>query len=231
MSILESPALGIFLSIFTYIIGLKIKEKFKLDIFNPLLIAVILIIFILKVTGVSYETYKIGGDYIHFFLSPLTVALGIMLYRQRITIKKHFISLIIGITSGVVTSFVSIYFLGRLLKLDDLMLLSSLPKSITTPMAISLSDILGATESVTIILVIITGISGAFMAPFVVKLFPKFSAMAKGIGIGTSSHAVGTSKALELGEEEGAFSSSAIALAGIITVLLVPFMARFVGLL
>ena len=231
MNILNSPAFGIFLSIFTYQIGLRLKARFKLDIFNPLLLAMIMCIAFLKFTGISYETYKLGGDYIHFFLSPLTVALGIMLYRQRDMIKKHLVSLVIGITTGVITSFITVYFMGRAFGLDDLIILSSLPKSITTPMAISLTSIFNGEVPLTIILVVITGISGAFTAPFLVKLFPNFNAMSKGIGIGTAAHAVGTSKALELGEEEGAFSSSAIAISGVITVLIVPFLARFAGLL
>jgi len=231
MSILSSPVFGIFISIVTFQIGLMLKRRYKSDLFNPLLLSMFMIIGILTFFKIPYASYKVGGDYIHFFLSPLTVALGVMLYRQRQMIKRHFISLIIGITSGVITSFFSIYALGKIFHLSDRMLLSSLPKSITTPMAISLTSILDGDIPLTIILVVITGMSGAFMAPFMVKIFPKFNAISKGIGIGTASHAVGTSKALELGEEEGAFSSSAIAIAGLITVILVPFLARFTGLL
>jgi predicted murein hydrolase (TIGR00659 family) len=222
---------GIFLSIVTYQIGIKLKERFKNDLFNPLLLAMFMIIGFLMLFHIPYDNYKIGADYIHFFLSPLTVALGIMLYRQRAVIKRHFVSLIIGITSGVVTSFFCILLMGKAMGLDDSLILSALPKSITTPMAISLTEILGGEAPLTIILVVITGMSGAFLAPFAVKLFPHFNAIAKGIGIGTASHAVGTSKALELGEEEGAFSSSAIALAGLITVLVIPFLAKWFGLI
>ncbi|MDK2865949.1 MAG: hypothetical protein PWP51_111 [Clostridiales bacterium] len=231
MNILNSPVFGIFLSIITYQIGLKLKARFKSDLFNPLLLAMFMIIGFLTLFHIPYDSYKIGADYIHFFLSPLTVALGIMLYRQRAVIKQHFVSLIIGISAGVITSFFTILLMAKAMGLSDMLTLSALPKSITTPMAISLTQILGGEEPLTIILVVITGMSGAFLAPFAVKLFPHFNAIAKGIGIGTASHAVGTSKALEMGEEEGAFSSSAIALAGLITVLIVPFLAKWFGLL
>ncbi len=228
---LESPVLGLVLTIFAYQIGLIIKRYLKTDIVNPLLVATVIIIAFLKITGIPYDNYKLGGDYINFFLNPLTVALGIMLYRQRLTIKTHFISLVIGITSGVITSFLCLWFMGRLMGLDYELIYSLLPKSITTPMAISLTDILGGNASITVVMVIITGIFGAFIAPLMVKLMPFLSPIAVGVGIGTASHAVGTSKALEMGEIEGAFSSTAIALSGLITILLVPFLVKLMTLL
>lgn len=218
----ESHAFGILLTIFAYQIGLFIRKKTKSDLANPLLLALIIIIGFLVVFNIPYEVYKKGGDGIHFFLSPLTVALGVMLYRQRKTIATYFWSLLIGITAGVTVSFFTIYGLGRLFKLEDSLLISLFPKSITTPMALSLAEILGGTPSLTVIMVIVTGISGAFMAPMVLKLFKKIGPIATGVGIGTAAHAVGTSKALEIGEKEGALSSAAIGLAGLITVILVP---------
>lgn len=223
-----SPAFGILLTIFAYQIGSFIRKKTKSDLANPLLLALVVIIGTLTIFNIPYETYKKGGDGIHFFLSPLTVALGVMLYRQRKTITTYFWSLLIGITSGVAISFFTIYGLGKLFKMPDDLLISLFPKSITTPMALSLSEILGGTPSLTVIMVIVTGISGAFMALLVMKLFKRVGPIATGVGIGTAAHAVGTSKALEIGEKEGALSSAAIGLAGLITVVLVPILYRFI---
>lgn len=150
-----------------------------------------------------------------------------MLYRQHNLIFKHFLSLIIGITSGVLSSFGSILIMGHFFNLSEDILLSMLPKSITTPMALALTDIIGGIPSITVIMVIITGIGGAFMAPLVLKVLRINNPIAVGTGIGTAAHAVGTSKALEIGEKEGALSSAAIGLAGLITVLLIPFLISF----
>ncbi|MCA0384611.1 MAG: LrgB family protein [Firmicutes bacterium] len=217
-----SPAFGILISIIAYAIGLRIKEKTNNVLANPLLIAVIIIIAFLKAFGIPYEHYKIGGDGIHYFLGPLTVALGLMLFRQRAVIKAHMVSLVVGITAGVLTSFFTIIALSKWLKLDAEMVKSLVPKSITTPMALSLVEINGGNAVITIAMVIVTGIFGALLAPLFVKWFPEFNAIAIGTGIGTSAHGVGTSKAIELGETEGALSSAAIGLAGLITILLVP---------
>ncbi|GAU77973.1 LrgB family protein [Fusibacter sp. 3D3] len=222
----SSPSFGILITIFAFQIGLIIKKKTKSDLANPLLIAMILIIIFLTLTGISYTQYMIGGNMIHYFLSPLTVALGHMLYRQRAVIEKYFLSLIIGICSGIVTSFLILKLLGTLFHLPQELLYSLYPKSITTPMAISLSEIIGGSPAITVVMVVVTGITGAFAAPYVVKLFPFLNPIARGIGIGTSSHAVGTSKALEMGETEGALSGTAIGLCGILTVLIVPFLIK-----
>ena len=224
MPLISTPAFGIVLTIVGYALGLWIKEKSKSVFANPILIALMFIAGFLTVTGIPYEAYQVGGNAIHYFLGPLTVMLGLMLYRQRKLIQKHFLSLIIGIISGVITSFITILVLGKLLGVDMAMITSLMPKSITTPMALSLVDIIGGNPAITVVMVIITGIFGALIAPLMVLWFPKLHKVAVGVGIGTAAHAVGTSKALELGETEGALSSAAIGLAGLITVLLVPLL-------
>lgn len=221
-NITETPAFGILISILGYAIGVFIKNKTKSVLANPILIAVIFIVSFLIIFDIPYEHYKIGGDGIHYFLGPLTVALGMMLYRQRHIIKANFISLLIGITSGVLTSFFTILFLSKWLGLDEFMIRSMVPKSITTPMALSLVEINGGNPVITVVMVIITGILGALVAPLFVKWFPSFDKIAVGVGIGTSAHGVGTSRAIELGETEGALSSAAIGLAGLLTIILVP---------
>ena len=222
----DSPAFGILITIIAYQIGLHIKQKTKSDLANPLLLAIIIIIGFLMLAHIPYEQYKIGGDFIHFFLSPLTVALGLMLYRQRHIIKKYFLSLMISISTGIITSYFILKQLGTWFGLADDILYSTYPKSITTPMAISLSQIIGGHSSITVIMVMLTGITGAFIAPYIIKVFPFLNPIAVGIGIGTSAHAVGTSKALEIGETEGALSGTAIGLCGILTVLFVPILVK-----
>ncbi|MDH8677716.1 LrgB family protein [Fusibacter bizertensis] len=222
LNITETPAFGILISILGYALGGFVKNKTKSVLANPILIAVIFIVAFLIIFDIPYEHYKIGGDGIHYFLGPLTVALGMMLYRQRHIIRTNFISLLVGITSGVLTSFFTIIFLSKWLGLDEMMMRSLVPKSITTPMALSLVEINGGNPVITVVMVIITGIVGALVAPLFVKWFPSFDKIAVGVGIGTSSHGVGTSKAIELGETEGALSSTAIGLAGLLTIILVP---------
>lgn len=226
-NLIANPAFSIILTVVAYSIGMWVKQKTQHVLANPILIATALIIAVLLVLQIPYETYQKGSYGIHYFLAPLTVALGMMLYRQRQLIKTYFWSLFIGISSGVLTSFLTIIALGKLLKLDLDMVASLLPKSITTPMAISLAEIIQGNSVITIVMVIVTGIAGAMMAPLVKKLFKHPSPIATGVGIGTASHAVGTSKAIEMGETEGALSSTAIALSGLITVLLVPLLFTF----
>lgn len=227
---LNSPGFGILITIVAYQLGLWIRKKTGSDLANPLLIAVIPIILLIALTPVTYEQYQIGGNTIHFMLSPLTVALGLMLYRQRLVIKKYLLSLIIGILSGVLTSFVAILVLGRVFQLPPELIASAIPKSITMPMALSLSEMLDATPAITVVMVVLTGVSGALLAPFMVKFFPFLNPIAVGIGIGTASHAVGTGKAIEIGEKEGALSSAAIGITGIITVIVVPFLYPLISL-
>jgi len=223
-SLIEMPAFGILITIVAYRIGLYVKEKTNSVLANPIVISVILISALLIGTGTPYETYKTGSAGIHYFLGPLTVALGLMLYRQRHIIKTHFFSLIIGVTSGVLASFFTIYGLSKAFGLDAFLTQSLFPKSITTPMALSLVEIIGGDPVLTIFMVIVTGIFGGLIAPLFPKVFKHLSSIGVGVGIGTGAHAVGTSKAIEMGETEGALSSAAIGLAGLITVLLVPLL-------
>lgn len=223
----QSPVFGLLISILAFRIGVWVKDKTQSDFANPLLVAMVLIIGFLKAFDIPYAHYQNGASGIHFVLGPLTVALGMMLYRQRLLIKKHLLALTLGILSGIFTSFFSILFLSRLIGVDNHLITSMLPKSITMPMALSLTELLGGEPAITVIMVIIAGTGGAFLVPFVLKVMPKMDSVAIGVGIGTASHAVGTSKALEIGEKEGALSSTAIGLAGVLTVLVVPILYRF----
>lgn len=224
---IDTPYFGILLSIGTYLIATSIYRKIKIPIFNPLLITVILIIGVLKVSKVPLTTYNKGGDLIMFFLAPATVILAVPLYKQIDLLKKNFFPIIIGVFVGSLTSMLSVIFLSKLLGLDELITKSIVPKSITTPIGMEISKTFGGVIPVTVVSIVITGILGAVIGPIIIKLGKIKSKIAKGIALGTASHAIGTSKALELGEVEGAMSGLAIGLAGAITVFLSPFIFSF----
>ena len=224
IELLNSPLFGICLTIIAYIIGMEIYKKFRLPILNPILIALIIIIPILLYFKIPLETYKKGGDLISFFLAPATVVLAVPLYKKINLLKQHFIPILGGIVVGVLTSILSCVFIGKILKMDLGLIRSSLPKSVTTPIAIELSRQVEGFIPITIVMVMITGMTGAILAPFICKIFKIENRIAQGSAIGTSSHAVGTSRAIEMGETEGAMSGLAIGVAGIFTVFILPLL-------
>ncbi|MBQ3420769.1 MAG: LrgB family protein, partial [Romboutsia sp.] len=201
--------------------------KTKNPIFNPLLIAILGIILFLSITNIPYESYKLGGDIINLFLGPVTIVLAVPLYKQFDLFKKYLVEILIGITCGVIVSFTSIKLVGYFTNADINIINSLLPKSITTPMGISLTKMLNGIEAITVVSIILTGILGAIIAPIVFKIGKINHPVAKGIALGTSSHALGTTKALQMGEVEGAMSGLSIGVCGIITVVLIPIITRF----
>ncbi|GAA0712508.1 LrgB family protein [Paraclostridium ghonii] len=228
-NVLQTPIFGIVVSILFFSMGVYIQKKTNLAICNPLLIAILGIIIFLKVSHISYESYKIGGDTINFFLSPVTIVLAVPLYKQYDLLKKHLHEIVIGITSGVLVSFISILIITKITNSDKLIMDSLLGKSITTPMGISLTSTLGGIESVTIVAIILTGIVGGMIATPIFKFINTKHPVSKGIALGTASHALGTTKALELGEIEGAMSGLAIGISGTITVILIPILINFLN--
>lgn len=220
--LMNSPLFGILSSLLGFMIGTYIYRRTSMAVFNPILICIILLIAVLKKFNISLETYNQGGKFISFFLAPATIVLAVPLYRQKKLLVENIIPILTGILSGVITSVCMILFLGSLLNIEKTLVLSLVPKSITTPLGIALTQNIGGMESITIVAIIITGILGAIISPVLLKILKIQSPIAKGIGIGTSAHAVGTSKAVEMGETEGAMSGMSIGLAGLITVLLAP---------
>ena len=218
--VFSSPFFGITISIVAYSIGVWLNKKTKMALINPLLISYVIIIPLLILLNIPLEWYKRGGDIINMFLSPATAVLAITVYRQRKLLKDHILSVIVGSIAGSLTSILVVYALCRLLLMPDEITVSMLPKSITTPMAIAVSESLGGIEAVTVLAVIITGISGNILGPILIKVFRIKNEIAQGMAMGAASHAVGTSKAIELGEVQGALSSIALVMSGIITVIL-----------
>ena len=178
---------------------------------------------------IPLEYFRKGGDYITFLLAPATIALALPLYRQLEKLKKNLIPILIGSVVGAVTAIVSTITLGKILGIDKMLLVSFMPKSITTPIGIELSKLLGGIPAITIFSILVTGIAGNVFAPLVCRYFRIKHPVAKGIGIGISSHAVGTSKAIEMGEVEGAMSALSIVIAGIITFIIAPVFIFLVG--
>lgn len=219
---------GLFISVFAYLIGMWLKKKLGWGILNPLLVAIILVIAFLKGTGISYSAYNEGACYISYFLTPATVCLAIPLYRQLELLKKNFAAVIIGITSGVVGSAVSIFLMSLLFKLDHAYYVSLLPKSITTAIGMGVSEEAGGIVTITIVSIIVTGILGNIAADAWFKIIGLKEPIAKGLALGTAAHAIGTAKALEMGEVEGAMSSLAVAVAGLMTVVVVPLVSGLI---
>lgn len=222
----SSPLFGLILSITVFLLARELANKLKLAIFNPLIVSIIIVIGILKLTGISYEDYYTGGTILNMLIAPATVALAIPLYRSIHLLKHHARSIISGIVTGTLVSTLATGALAVLLKYDKSLAASMLPKSVTTAIAIDISKQLGGISTVTIIAVIITGIAGAIMAPSILKLFKVEEPVAQGVALGTSAHAIGTVKALELGTVEGAMSGLAIGVTGVVTVFIAPFMLQ-----
>ena len=227
--ILNTQLFGIITIFSFYNIALFIQKKAKKAIFNSLLICILLIIVFLKITSIPYENFKIGADIINFMLGPVTVVLALPLYRQFHLFKKHLKEILIGILGGVITSFIIITIIGKLTLTHDGIIYSILPKSITTPMGISLVNALGGVEAITVVCIIATGIFGNILGEVILKVGNIKHPVSKGIAMGTAAHAMGTSKALEMGEVEGAMSSLSIGISGVLTVILVPILISFIG--
>lgn len=215
-----SPFFGITLTVVAYWIGVKTQKKTGLVICNSMIITVALLIAVLTVFHIPYEDYYQGGSLINMFLGPATACMAVTIYAKIDLLKKNWLPVLAGCLAGTVTAIGSILVMSRLFGLDKAMTVSLLPKSVTTPIATAVSEGHGGIVPITVAAVIVTGILGNLTAPFMVKLFRVKDPMAAGLGIGTCSHALGTAKALEMGETEGAMSGLAIGICGILTALL-----------
>lgn len=220
---------GIILTIIAFEIGVSIRNKWRNPLLNPILIATILIIGFLTITGISYDTYKVGGDYISFFLGPVTVLLAVPLYRHIQALKNAWLPILAGIVVGSTVSIVCVIACAKILNLSKTLMLSLIPKSITIPMGSVVSEQIGGIPSITIVSIVITGITGAVTAPLVCRFFRIKNPVAQGVAIGTSSHALGTTKAMEIGEVQGAMSSLSIGVAGVVTVFITPVLLKIFG--
>ena len=214
----SSVFFGLFVTLVAYFIGLEIKKKTKLAVMNPILIATALVIALLSCLDIPYESYNQSAKLISSLLTPATICLAVPLYEQLALLKKHRNAILAGIISGVITSLVCVLALSLLFKLDHASYVTLLPKSITTAIGMGVSEELGGYVSITVAVILITGILGNVIAEHVCRLFGITDSVARGVAIGSSSHAIGTAKAMELGQIEGAMSSLSIVISGILTV-------------
>ena len=216
----QSLFFGVMISIVMYEIGVYLKKKTKLAILNPLLFSIAAVIILLLACHIDYATYNNGAKYLSYLLTPATVCLAVPLYEQFELLKKNIKAIMAGIISGALTSVTCVLVLSVLFHLSHAEYVTLLPKSITTAIGMGVSEELGGVVTITVAVIIITGVFGNITAEFICKLFHIEEPIAKGIAIGSASHAVGTAKAMELGEIEGAMSSLSIAVSGLITVVL-----------
>ncbi len=218
------PLFGFTVCVISYHIGVKTKARFNYPIINPLVIATIICISIIMLFRIPLENFMNGANVIAMFLAPATAALALSIYRQIKIIKKNLIPILVGCTVGSISAITSVIVLCKVFGLSDEITLSLIPKSITTAIAADLSASLGGIPSITVAAVMVTGLFGTIMSPYFIKWFRINNSVAAGLAIGASCHALGTSKAIEIGEVEGSLSGIAVGLCGLITVLVSIFL-------
>ncbi len=222
---LSSMYAGTVLSLAAYMLGVWLKKQFRSPLLNPLLVAILITIAVLLAGRVNYEVYDASAKTLSWFLTPATVCLAIPLYENFRLLLKHLQAVLLGIVSGVFTSLVSVLALSAVMHLSHQEYVTMLPKSITTAIGMGVSQELGGHVTITVATIVITGVLGNMLAEPLFRLFRITEPIAKGVALGTAAHAIGTAKAMEMGEVEGAMGSLSIAVAGILTVCLSPVFA------
>lgn len=229
--ITTSSFFGMALTFLVYYFFHIVKEKLKIKspLFNPLLLSATVIICLLLVTKTDYEVYNQGAKYLTYWLTPLTICLAVPLYRRVKELKENFFAIIISVFAGVIGHAVIIGAITIAFNVNRVLAHSIMPKSVTTVVALGLCNKLGGIESVTIVGVTIAGMTGVIVGPIILKALKITEPAAQGLAFGTASHALGTSKAMEYGEVQGAMSSLALVVTAILTVIVVPFLAIITG--
>lgn len=221
----SSAYFGAALSVCAYVIGMKVQSRFKIAIANPLFISILLVIATLSFSGIDYESYNASAKYLGYFLTPATVCLAIGLYEQLSLLKTNAIAIILGILSGIICSALGVLLLAAIFTLPHSMYVTLLPKSITSAIGMEVSSALGGIPSITVAVIILSGIVGNMFAIFFCRVMKISSPIAKGIAIGSSSHAIGTAKAIEMGDIEGAMSGLSVAVSGVLSVIFINIFA------
>ena len=221
----NSVFFGVMVTFASYALGMLLKKRFKTALFNPLLVSIALILVFLLATGVSYDSYAEGADCISYLLTPATICLAVPLYQQMELLKQNYKAVVAGILAGALSRMTCVLALAAMFHFSHEAYVTFLPKSITTAIGIGVSEELGGYVSVTVVVIVVTGVLGNIFAEQALKLMRIKEPIAKGIAIGSASHAVGTAKAMELGPIEGAMSSLSIVVSGILTVVGAPFFA------
>lgn len=210
---------GLALTLFAGILGLYLKSKLAWNLFNPMLFSILLIIAVLVMFDLPYESYALGGDLILKMLGPITVVLAVPLYQHHDKLKRHAFAILFGVVLGALSALVSVYLFSLAAGLDTTLMRSLLPRSVTTPIGIASSEMIDGLVGLTVLSIVITGTFGAIIADWVFKRFKIDDPIAKGVALGTSAHAIGTGRAFEYGTLEGAMSGLSIAIAGVATIV------------
>lgn len=227
-AIVGSVFFGIILTVITFYIGNLLKRKLKHPLANPILISGMAVIGILVFFDIDFDTYNKGAKYIGFLLTPATVCLAIPLYEEIQHLKNNWLAIMSGIISGIISSAATVFVLSLVFKLGHQEYVTLLPKSITAAIGMDISKQLDGVVSITVAIIIITGLIGNIMGEFILEKFNIKHPIAKGVAYGASSHALGTSKAMEIGELEGAISGLSLAVSGILTVFAVSMFANLI---
>ena len=225
---LTSATIGVVISLIGFFIGILCREKFKLPIFNPLLIAIIFTIGFVSIFRIDYDSYYSSAKYLSWLLTPATVSLAIPLYKEIDKLKANWKMILISIACGCVSSVVTVLVLSLVFRFNHAQYVTFLPKSITTAIGMGVAEELGGIVPVTVAAIIVTGIFGAIISDIVFKIFHITDPIAQGLALGASAHAIGTSKAIELGDLQGAMAGLAICTSGIITVALATTFAGII---
>mgnify|MGYP004563550171 FL=1 len=223
----NSVFFGVAISMASYGLGALLQRKLKLALFNPLLVSIIVTIAALALLKMDYKTYYEGAKYLSYLLTPATVCLAVPLYEQLELLKKNLKAIIAGVVSGILTTMLSVLAMSAAFGFTHKEYVSFLPKSITTAIGMGVSEKLGGYVTLSVAVIIITGILGSILAPVCCRVFRITEPVAKGIAIGSASHAIGTARAMEMGEVEGAMSGLSIAVSGLLTVIAASVFAQF----
>lgn len=218
----NSELFALTLVIGTYMVATVLYRKTHICLLHPLITTILVIIAVLELLGIEYESFRQSSHLIHFLLGPSVVALGYVLYNQMQYLKGNVISILTAVFVGALVGIISVIVIGKLMGADEALIATLQPKSVTTPIAMGISEKAGGIPSLTAVIVVAVGIFGSIVGPFVMKVLGIHSHIAKGLALGASSHGVGTAAAIQIGAIEGALSGLAIGLMGIMTAILVP---------
>lgn len=229
-SLVHSEIFDLALVVGTYIATTILYKKTHLSVLHPLLTSIFVIIVILEFLDIEYASFQQGSHLIHFMLGPSVVALGYVLFEQMKYLKGNVVSILTSVFVGAIVGIISVIVIGKLMGADQSLIATLQPKSVTTPIAMGISEKNGGIPSLTAVIVVAVGIFGSIVGPAVMKVLGIESRIAKGLALGASSHGVGTAAAIQLGAVEGALSGLAIGLMGIMTAILVPVISYLLSL-
>lgn len=222
---------GIFVTFFFFMLGTMLHRRWPIPIFNPLVFAITSIIILLMTTGIAYDDYNQGGQFINMWITPATVALAIKLEKNFVYLKKYYTAILSGIALGVLFHTGVLLVVSLMFRFNEELVATLFPKAITTAIAVGVSDSIGGIVSLTVAIVVFTGVLGTIVGPPIFALLKIDDPVAQGVALGSGSHAMGTAKAIELGDVQAAMSGLSIILTGIVVVILAPFVLSFVAVL